>query len=698
MGKNNVLNDIQAAYKNYMPSETYINVLDYSTFNYKKFNEKYMIREITRTDEKEYFGYDNKLLDAFKDNPSIVSKYYSGGRSAYFLIDRTNISLFDGVIEEIMKNDNYKERIVAVDENGLVQGYLKDIMLNLMLNGLAKRFNSDLDNHYAFNLSGQLLVHFERNISRGEEITMAYSVKDGCLVRGMKTFTNKAVYEAAHKKTNTESENKDKKSKPALYKLSEGKNGTIFLERVFDETKVKEKELYVNRSLGKHTSKYDNLKQSERTKTRTILFNKLVENFNFEYEDIYTLNFVKVNTIYSKIDATSTSIKTPNAEGKVTVKEDKRLTYIKELPKINIVTKEFFSEKNNLRKNNKKNKYEKKFRTVELYTERLCDILQNYFELEVSVSEDLDENACNIILHHDKDAYRSKSENDVKKAIDKENMICQSFTYETLDDCEIELEKTEEKNKKSEKKDEDIYTEYKNKLYQALSECKIKKEIINRKFSEWNFGKMEFYCGIRRKNIVDNDIHVLLRVEEDGSMDFIYGAEKIHNAEMTKKLSRLTGRDGTYIDGSICIVKKDEDMNEIRHTGLYTLPPDKDAIKKTMPTKEGSKLRSRAAEYLEDRMIYPYFGKNILVYDNELYYYVGEDRGINTSIATNPNLYKIEPLEKDLDEESEYILEIFDLLRNPFARSSTTETVRPFPFKYILEYVRAKEHSEDIRL
>ena len=691
---NNVLNNIQATYPTYMPSETYINVLDYSTFDYKKFNEKFMIREITRTDEQEYFGYNNKLLDAFKDNTSIVSKYYNGGKSAYFLLDKTNISLFDEVIEEIMKHDNYKERIVAISKNGLVQGYLKDIILNLMLNGLAKRFSSDLDNHYAFNLSGRLLVHFERNISSGEEITMKYSVKDGCLIREMNTFTNKAVYEAAQTKTNSKKgTEEEQKKKLALFRLSEGKNGTIFLERVFDEANVKDKELYVNRSLGKHTSKYDNLKKSERTKTRTLLFNRLVENFNFEYEDIYTLNFIKVDTIYSKIDATSTSIEIPHAEGKITVKEDKRLTYIKELPRINIVAKEFFSGKNNFTKNNK---IEKKFRTVELYEERLCDILRNYFELEVSVSENLDEKACNLILHHDKKTYQGK--NDIKDEISKDKMICQSFTYETLDDCEFGLEKTEEKNKKSDKKDEDIYTEYKNKLYQALSECKIKQEILNRKFSEWKFGKMEFYCAIRRKSIVKHDMHVLLRVKEDGSMEFIYGAENIQNAEMTKRLSSLIGNDGKKNDGSICIVKKGEDMNEIKHTNLFTLPPTKNAIKTTLPKKEGSKLRSRASEYLEDRMIYPYFGKNILIYNDELYYYVGEDRGINTSVATNPNIYKITPLEKDLDEESDYIFEIFELLRNPFVRSSTTESVRPFPFKYILEYLRAKVNAEGIAL
>ncbi len=44
--------------------------------------------------------------------------------------------------------------------------------------------------------------------------------------------------------------------------------------------------------------------------------------------------------------------------------------------------------------------------------------------------------------------------------------------------------------------------------------------------------------------------------------------------------------------------------------------------------------------------------------------------------------------ENEKGENSKFICEILDMLRSPFVRSDNTESVRPYLFKYLLEFAR----------
>ena len=144
--------------------------------------------------------------------------------------------------------------------------------------------------------------------------------------------------------------------------------------------------------------------------------------------------------------------------------------------------------------------------------------------------------------------------------------------------------------------------------------------------------------------------------------------------------------------GNICIVKKDDKLNEIEEMD-YILMPQREAMEKAINyalDKEYS-LRSKKREFLNDKEAYPYQDKLVFIINDDIHYSVGKsESSLQFDLDKLNRVYRIVSLNDKLDMNSKYILEIIDMLDNCHVRSNNAESVRPYPFKHILEYLRMK--------
>ena len=144
--------------------------------------------------------------------------------------------------------------------------------------------------------------------------------------------------------------------------------------------------------------------------------------------------------------------------------------------------------------------------------------------------------------------------------------------------------------------------------------------------------------------------------------------------------------------GNICIVKKDDKLNEIEEMD-YILMPQREAMEKAIhyALDKKNSLRSKDRKFLNDKEAYPYQDKLVFMINDDIHYSVGKpESSLRFDLDKLNRVYRIISLNDTSDTDSRYILEIIDMLDNCHIRSNNAESVRPYPFKHILEYLRMK--------
>lgn len=660
-------------FKDYAESDFYLNEIDYNLFDAEKFNEKFKIVKITynKLDDKgnpKYLSFKSRLFADLLDKEKILSVSYVGGCSVFILLNRKSefdwYDLADYLEErdsnfereyysyefvEVKPMDVYhkmqllNERRVAANKKAfccyddIENRRLMDTVYRLLLNALARKKGSEFDDGVS-NVDGQLYLYVDRD--RTYIRTLNVTAKDGLLDFKVVTFKkyepkkDNVNEEDDNADENTDKENSDKSKKPLdKYKLILGTNDSVKLERCFEPFDKSDK-IFIQKSKpnSRHVVYFDNLSFKQKKANKIEIIHNLIEDFNYEYDGIAKLGFVKRKSKFKKI--------TKNTDSK----KDASLDY-QTLKSINVVALDdvILEEKD-----------------VEVFLENLRN---PDFNLDVSdISRDFSFDKPNIVIINDAQYYTDNKKKDIKLDI-PDGVLHQCVTVKNIG------------------KSVDSITR------KLLSELYIKKELFNNKIFKWNFGECEFYLGIKVKVGKEEykSIHALMKIDAAGHFEIIDDESKIDKI-YTLSLGKFKKT------GNICIVKKDDKLNELEEMD-YILMPQRVAMEKAIhyALDKKNSLRSKDRKFLNDKEAYPYQDKLVFMINDDIHYSVGKpESSLRFDLDKLNRVYRIISLNDTLDTDSRYILEIIDMLDNCHIRSNNAETVRPYPFKHILEYLRMK--------
>lgn len=635
-------NILEKYFSSYEDSEMYYNRLDYRNFNIEEMNKKYQIVGLQYRGGKDYINFESTVFEELAEKEKILSVSFAGGSIVYILLERDSEFLWDEFFkdekyEDFSKVDVYiKESYKNIDE----EKWKIDLAFNLLLNALAETGKD------SSNLNGQLYIYAGRAKKLKEQIIMMnYFVKNGLLIREQQSFVPVKYSRKKDKEVKSNSQVKSGKE-VKRYIIKRGKNNSRILIKHYRGTELKEGEkVYIKKSESRHLMRYDHLTCDEKHKlSRTDLLHDLIYDFDYKYKGIAKIEFDKV------------PVKTTDLEKYFDDDvKNKKMEEYRSLGTINMVTAD----------------------DVDCDSEKLSlihQIMENA-GLDVKVSDSLNKEQVNITVIHDKDYYKNSKEDDIKFKI-PEDVITQSITVENIEkSSEMELDSI---------------------VKRVLSELVIKNGLKYKKIKDWEFGNCEIYLGIRNKKAIKKPVHCLMKIDYNGYFEIIDDPNLI-GSEFTKYINskRFVKRNGEYKNGSVCIVKKDGNINEIAHTD-YVPIIDKE-LKEELDSLS-NKRRTLKKEYRMDKRVYPHIGKSIMMLDGLIHYTIGLDSSPKPNVKSSNNIYKVEPLKDENDVVTEFIPEIIDMLKDYHVRSDSTESVRPYPFKYLIEHIRINNPGVEISI
>ena len=628
-------------FEKYRDSEMLYNKIDYTNFNIDKFNGKYSIVELLYTpnedDDKKYIDFESEIFGELNKEGDFLSVSFAGGRRVYLLMYKDNNFDWSDFLEreEYEKFSKKNIYISELTKNNEDEKWKLDIAYNLLLNALPG--DSEKLNKLkekVFNINGKLYVYAKKI---GQQIiTMNYFVRDGLFIREQQSFV-------------PEKHGKNKENK--RYIMADGDNDTVIIQRKYGKNNIingKKGKLYVKGSFGKKDIKYDHLYLNEKKDISKVeLLHNLIEDFNYKYnkfDEIAKLEFIKLPVKIMDID-------------NLLKIESEKLEDFKEIGKINLLIAD----------------------DVKIENSKINEIVEliKTDGISVELSDEFDKKGKNMIIIHDKSYYEDSDTEDIKLEFPRD-AVTQAITIENL-------------NKK----------ELKNIIRKSLSEIVIKDGLNKRRIKKWKFGDVEFYLGIRNKTeLGEIPKHILMKIKSDGSFYIIEDGEQI-GIKYTKYINseEFKKKNGEYKDGNVCIVCKNGNINQIVHTNYIPIL-DKETKEKHIKESKDAKIKTRTRNkvYKHNKLAFPYIGKSVMVIDNAIHYTVGLDDNPKISTPTINNIYKIKQLLNYEDEESKLIPEILDMLKYEHIRENSTESVRPFPFKYMMEYIRINNPGKNIYL
>lgn len=631
---------LEKYFPQYKESSMYYNAIDYSAFDIDKFNEKYKVICIAYIGDKKTLDMGHAILEDLAEQDRIVSVSYILGKRVYLLMEKN--SNFD--VAAFCRKEKYDEFEVdtsfQIDKISVKKAPWKlDVAFNLLLNALPNICKLEFSEGVS-NLNGSLYMYARADkIGKGNARkigTIKYFVRNGLLCYQLQSFIPLKY-----------SRKKDKIK--TLYVLKNGNNNTkkIFKTYIGKERKT-EDELYVKEAIGVFRLDYDYRTIKHKRNSRIDLFHDLVDNFNYYFEDFAKLKFKRLSARFKQLAKLEA------------VKETKAIEW-KCLEKVNIV-------------------FAKDMKGISAVSKGVAEFIKvlETLGVKVDIVEDFSFTEANIAIIHDKEFYAepiNKDKEDLKHNFPVEAVI-QSVTINSL------LNYAKKKN--------GII----NLAKKILSEIVIKTELRDRKFWTWEFGECEFYLGMRnKKELGPIPKHVLMKVSENGTFVITDDIDDISDDYTEQINSSSFEKNRGFSDGNVCIVYKNGNMNAIEHTDYI---PIMDRDKKMWVNEETKKLnqptRTYKGEFKNDKEAYPYLGKIVMYIDDVLHYTVGGANNPKQTVDAINNIYKIQQLDVKRENgeivKSSLIPEILDMLENYHVRSNSTESVRPYPFKHLMEYVR----------
>lgn len=658
--------DMNSYFSSWGTSNMYISRLDYSNFNIDAFNEKYRIVGLTYSDDKSYFNFGSTIFDELTEVVNVLSVSYIQGKTVFMLLEKDaefdwnylrekeeyeKLSMEEFTLSEA---DKVKVNTTEVTKGKTIS--MLDAALNLMLGGLSRRkrvcsLETGEEISCESNVNGKLHIYAGATTrGKGKEptqfATMVYTAKAGVFARSTVSFHKLTKY------------NKDYfKGKPKYY-IESGENNSKVVLKPYLHKEIKDKALYVRASNKKSSILYDNRYVArDHKKTRTEILHQLLDDFEMEYGDIWTIEFRKYPVWTKPIEK--------GYDDKV--KEEIRKEF-RSLGPVNLVIAE------DVRADYGDENLEMVDSNVNLKV--FISFLEELAE-SVEISDVFNPEKVNIAVIHDKEYYERTKKEDVKKKIPKD-IICQSVTIENIEENLKDLNHIAAK---------------------LLSELIIKAGLKKQTFENWTFGKCKIYLGIRDKiNLGPEPEHCLMTVDDDGHFEIEDDPEKIGAFYTNFISSEDFEKKDSYKNGNICIVEKDGNVNGIMHTDLVPIIDKSGKEELDDLSRKTNKTRTIKEEYRTNKELYPYVGKIAFLMDDCLLYSIGSHDGPRPEVGTVNNIYRVTCYDNENGQPSDFIPEILDLTKNYFVRSNNTESVRPYPYKYLMEHLRIKTQATGIRL
>lgn len=651
---------LEKYFKDYAESDFYLNEIDYNLFDVEKFNERFKIIKITydKLDDEgnpKYLSFKSRLFADLLEKEKILSVSYIGGSSVFILLSRKSDFDWYDLADYLEERDpNFEREYYSYEfvEIKPMDVYHKMQLLNerrVAANKKSFCYYDDIENRRLMDTVYRLLLNALAR-KKGSEFDDGVSNVDGQLYLYVDRDSNKAqrhirtlnvsannglldfkIVTFKRYKPSKSRESEDNTNNVDKYILQYGTNDSIKLERYFGAFD-KSKEIFIQGSDVRRTVNFDNLNFHKRA-TKVRVLHNLIDDFNYEYGEFAKLGFVKRNLKCIKM--------IDNAN----IKEFANLDY-QTLTSLNVVAMEDVDVDDKV-------------------AEKFLNHLRNPdLKLDVSnITREFDRDKPNIVIINDTEYYDKNKKEDVKNKIPKD-ILHQCITLKNIN------------------KDSPAISR------KLLSELYIKKEIFNRHINNWCFGKCEFYLGMRVK-IADKtyeNLHCLMKINAAGDFELI-DDESLIDKFYIFELDKFEKT------GNVCIVKKDNKINEIEEME-YRLMPDKDSVKsliKKSIKKGNESTRMKTGKYLSNPIYYPYLNKLVFELNDEIFYSIGiAEKDLNRNVQNLNRIYRISPLKNSEYDEFDYIPEIIDMLKTYHVSSSKSESVRPYPFKYILEYLRMK--------
>ena len=634
-------------FRDYIDRNILINEVIKESFDCSKFNELYDVYSIVYTGNRTYLDFNSKIFDRLDNRGEIVSVSFVGGRKSSFN-GKVNVMMPKGekldlnsVLAEEEQSDFLLEPFELTGWDKDNSWEKMDVIYNLLLCGLSKYED---DKVYS-NTRGQLYLHVPlstRKKACKEQIIMeSIKVKKGLLIMTQKSFI--PYDHELHKKY--------KDSLYSIYRYGPKNTCRVVPYRGERDTP------YINKGFvnNKVIVDVDNINFKSNGITKAEIIWTLRESFNRVYgkKGICSLDFRKLGVKTKTIDSYNKLKK-------------RRLDEIGNMDKLVFVELE-------------KPKSEMEKRVLEIYKKELLEHFEN-----VAFTDRVESGEANLVLIHDMDYYKKREKADVKASI-PESAVSQCITYETLkkmyDGSDSKHRKSSKVKNQEEEKDEKKKEFFSANINWVLSELLVKSELEKGVIQRWEYGEIEFYAGIRKKIKGEiYDYQCSLHIYEDGHFDISSDESEYSKYLNNEKKSH-----------TVCIVEKDGNKNRITNTEMIPVVDYDGAKLLDEESKQNhNKNRTRGREAWENTAVYPYFGKTVMKHNERLHYCVGVEN-LKKNQRRMCNIYEITPI-----EGSDVIYKIIDMLEDICVRASLAEGVRPYPFKYMIEYMRKKYEVSDL--
>ena len=579
-----------------------------------------------------------------KNKKDILSVFFINSKYVLVLYKKGRELDFSDIPEEEKANILCERFIVEEEDKESLEDIKKiDYVYNLLLNSMC-RYEDDL---YP-NLEGKLhLYGYEMKVKNHTQIvTLNPFIKDGLLRIPVKSFID------------VKDDLSEKEKKQPKYEKYYGVRNSI---RFIRSDEYAKKELYIHGSRKKGILNYDDLvfpeirkelKSTKRDNTKVELLNRFISDFNEKF--------------YEKEKVAKISLKKYRCK-------TKDLTSIKKVMDKKI--SEFENMKNVVLYILDEGISDDERKGYKIFEEELRKIYPN---ITVVREEKFQPSNLYIVLHHNREYYKSKKQEDPYKKIDSE-VIKQSITWEDL----IKHVKETGKDKLD------------SKIMHVLNELYVKRELSNRKIERWKFNNYKFYIYIKFKDEQKiKERQCYMEIDENGNLTINTENEDI-DLKYRKHTLSITGK-----SGSLVIVDNGQCMNKIVRTEMFAVAgldeEDRKEQRDRSVVKENEKTLSKDRDvYYEKGTISPYVGKSVLEIDGLFCYIIGySSSSIQQVVTKNCGIYAIEPV----NYGGEINKEIIEMLEDSYVRSNSAESVRPYPIKYMMEYLRKKYPDDSKKL
>ena len=212
-----------------------------------------------------------------------------------------------------------------------------------------------------------------------------------------------------------------------------------------------------------------------------------------------------------------------------------------------------------------------------------------------------------------------------------------------------------------------------------INELMIKKDLIENKISLYDWSKLNYtddIIFISKEKIKDTDRYFAMTIHPDGTFTI---SEKILNLFEINEFNIYLNifESNKNVKG---VIKNSKGyINIIENTNMFTIP-ETSKIKNELEN-GNNKLRGKEAR---EKFIYSIIDIKSFEKSNDLYYFVGTiGNGMRQKIETSSVIRRI----VSYNNSPIFFNELLQLMNVKFVRNGQL-TVKPFPFKYIDEYVR----------